>query len=159
MKVVALLAMLALAAPAALAAPKRLDDRASPRSLVNVESRWVHSGNGLNAEQLNAMVATIPNLEFRLDTSPYVGKRARIYLVIPDFVQGLRAPNGMRVEWTTRGQFMAGAALPGQRALVYDGLIQRPSMQESLDLSIYLDARYLERGLRFDPAFEIDVAP
>lgn len=159
MKAAALLAMLVLAAPAALGAPKRLDDRGSPRSVVNVESRWVHAGDGLSAEQLNAMVATVPNLEFRLDTSAYVGKRARIYLVIPELVQGLRGPNGMRVEWTTRGQFMAGAALPGQRTLVYDGLIQRPSMQESLDLSVYLDARYLERGLRFDPAFEIDVAP
>jgi hypothetical protein len=159
MKAAAAVAILVLAAPLAFAAPKRLDDRASPRSQVNVESRWLHSGEGLNAEQLNAMVATIANLEFRLDTSAYVGKRARIYLVIPEFVQGLRGPGGMRVEWTTRGQFMSGAALPGQRTLVYDGPIQRPSMQESLDLSVYLDARYLERGLRFDPAFEIDVAP
>lgn len=159
MKAAAILAFAVLAAPLAFAAPKRLDDRGSPRSQVNVESRWLHSGEGLGPEQLNALVATIPNLEFRLDTSAYVGKRARIYLVIPEFVQGLRAPNGMRVEWTSRGQFMAGAALPGQRTLVYDGPIQKPSMQESLDLSLYLDARYLERGLRFDPAFEIDVGP
>ena len=159
MKAIALCVALALAAATANAAPKRLDDRASPRSQVNVESRWLHSGEGLNAEQLNAMVATVNNLEFRLDTSAYVGKRARIYLVIPEFVQGLRGPAGMRVEWTTRGQFMAGSALPGQRTLVYDGMVQRPSMQETLDLSVFLDARYLERGLRFDPAFEIDVAP
>jgi len=159
MKSATFLLALLVATSSAVAAPKRLDDRGSPRSQVNVESRWVHSGEGLNPEQMNAMVATIPNLEFRLDTSAYVGKRARIYLVIPEFVQGLRGPNGMRVEWTTRGQFMAGAALPGQRALVYDGPIQRSSMQESLDLSVYLDARYLERGLRFDPVFEIDVVP
>jgi hypothetical protein len=88
-----------------------------------------------------------------------VGKRARIYLVIPEFVQGLRASTGMRVEWTARGSFLAGSALPGQRALVYDGLVQKPSMHEALDLSVYLDARYLERALRFDPAFEIDAAP
>jgi hypothetical protein len=150
---------LVLAASSAIAAPKRLDDRASPRSVVNVESRWLHTGEGLNPEQLNAMVATVPNLEFRLDTSAYVGKRARIYLVIPEFVQGLRAPSGMRVEWTARGSFMAGAALPGQRTLVYDGMIQRPALQESLDLSIFLDARHIERGLRFDPTFEIDVQP
>ena len=159
MKRAALWIALMLAAAPALAAPKRLDDRGSPRSVVNVESRWLHAGEGLNAEQLNAMVATITNLEFRLDTAAYVGKRARIYLVIPEFVQGLRASTAMRVEWTSRGSFLAGSALPGQRVLVYDGLVQRPSMHEALDVNVYLDARYLERGLRFDPAFEIDAAP
>lgn len=159
MRAAALALAFALAATASAAAPKKLDDRGSPRSLVNVESRWLHSGEGLSPEQLNAMVATVTNLEFRLDTSAYVGKRARIYLVIPEFVQGLRSSAGMRVEWTSRGSFLSGAALPGQRTLVYDGLVQRPTLHEALDLSVYLDARYLERGLRFDPAFEIDVAP
>ncbi len=159
MKRIVALLVVAMAAVAAQAAPKRLDDRGSPRSVVTVESRWLHSGQGLGAEDLNAMVANVTNLEFRLDTSAYVGKRARIYLVIPEFVKGLRAPNGLRVEWKSRGQFMAGSALPGQRALVYDGLVQRPAMHETLDLSLYLDARYLDRGLRFDPGFEIDVAP
>lgn len=159
MRNAALALALCIAAFPAAAAPKRLDDRGSPRSVVNVESRWLHSGEGLTPEQLNAMVATVTNLEFRLDTSAYVGKRARIYLVIPEVVQGLRSPSGMRVEWTSRGNFLAGAALPGQRTLVYDGLVQRPSLHEALDLSVYLDARYLERGLRFDPVFEIDVAP
>jgi hypothetical protein len=153
-----LLALLVAAVPAP-AAPKRLEDRGSPRSIVNAEPRWLHAGEGLGPEQLNAMVATVPNLEFRLDTAAYVGKRARIYLVLPEFVPGLRAQNGMRVEWTSRGSFLAGSALPGQRTLVYDGLVQRPVLHETLDLSVYLDARYLDRGLRFDPTFEIDVVP
>lgn len=159
MKRAAFILVLACAVAAADAAPKKLDDRASPRSVVNTQSRWLHSGEGLTAEQSNAMVATIPNLEFRLDTSAYVGKRARIYLVIPDAVQGLRASSAMRVEWTSRGSFLPGSALPGQRTLVYDGPVQRASLHEALDLSVYLDARYLDAGLRFDPTFEIDVVP
>jgi hypothetical protein len=158
MRSVFLLALV-LATQPALAAPKRLDDRGSPRSIVNVEPRWLHTSDGLTQEQLNAMVATVPNLEFRLDTSAFVGKRARIYLVVPEFVAGLRAPNGMRLEWTSRGSFLAGSALPGQRTLVYDGVVQRPVLHETLDLSVFLDARYLDRGLRFDPTFEIDVVP
>jgi hypothetical protein len=78
---------------------------------------------------------------------------------VPEFVAGLRAPNGMRLEWTSRGSFLAGSALPGQRTLVYDGVVQRPVLHETLDLSVFLDARYLDRGLRFDPTFEIDVVP
>ncbi|APV48428.1 hypothetical protein BWI17_01235 [Betaproteobacteria bacterium GR16-43] len=137
----------------------RLDDSASPRSRVDVQSRWLHSEEGLTPERMNAMVADITNLEFRLDTSRYVGKRARIYLVVPAFIQGLRSPDGLRVEWRPRGTFLAGSALPGQRTLVYDGPIQRASLHEAFDVSLYLDARYLDRGLRFDPTFEIDVAP
>ena len=159
MRIAALVLAFALSGTAAAWAGTRLDDSASPRSQVNVESRWLHSQPGMSPEQFNAMVATVPNLEFRLDTSRYVGKRARIYLVVPDFVPGLRSPSGLRVEWTTRGVFMPGTALPGQRTLVYDGPIQRPMIQESLDLALYLDARHLERGLRLEPRFEIDVAP
>jgi hypothetical protein len=138
----------------------KLDDSASPRSRVDATVRWLHAGEGLTTpDLLNAMVAKEPNLEIRLDTSPYVGKKARIYLVVPDFMPGLRSPTGMRVEWKTRGTFLAGSALPGARTLVYDGTIQRASIHESLDLSLYLDARHFERGLRFEPSFEIDVLP
>jgi hypothetical protein len=139
---------------------EKLDDAGSPRSRVDTTVRWLHTNEGLTTPELiNAMVATVPNLEFRLDTSRYVGKKARIYLVVPDFMPGLRSPSGLRVEWKTRGAFLAGSALPGTRALVYDGTIKLPSMHEALDLSIYLDARYFERGLRVEPRFEIDVLP
>ncbi|QJR13885.1 hypothetical protein [Usitatibacter palustris] len=157
-RLAAVLFACAAAAPFAQAGT-RLDDSGSPRSRVEVQSRWLHHDEGLSPERLNAMVADITNLEFRLDTSRYVGKRARIYFVIPDFISGLRSVSGMRVEWRSRGTFLPGSALPGQRALVYDGLIQRPSIHESLDLQIYLDARHIDRITRFDPSFEIDVAP
>lgn len=155
----ALASLLLVLASLGATAGVKLDDSASPRSRVDATVRWLHTSEGLGPELINAMVATVPNLEFRLDTSRYVGKKARIYLVVPDFMPGLRSPSGMRVEWKTRGTFLAGSALPGARALVYDGTIQRPSMHEALDLSIYLDARYFERGLRFEPSFEIDVLP
>ena len=158
MRAIALL-LLTLASLGAAAGVK-LDDSASPRSRVDATVRWLHTNEGLTTPELiNAMVATVPNLEFRLDTSRYVGKKARIFLVVPDFMPGLRTPTGLRVEWKTRGTFLAGTAVPGTRALVYDGPIKLPSMHESLDLSIYLDARYFERGLRFEPTFEIDVLP
>jgi hypothetical protein len=78
---------------------------------------------------------------------------------MPAFIPGLRSPDGLRIEWRPRGTFLAGSASPGQRTLVYDGPIQRASLHEAFDVSLYLDARYLDRGLRFDPTFEIDVAP
>jgi hypothetical protein len=159
MRAIALVLATMLAAATAASAGTRLDDRASPRSQVNIESRFLHSGEGLSPDEFNALVANISSLEFRLDTSRYVGKRGRIYLVVPDLVPGVRSPSAMRIEWKTRGVFMPGSALPGQRTLVYDGPIVKAMTQESLDFVFYLDARHLERGVRFEPAFEIDVAP
>jgi hypothetical protein len=141
-------------------APVRLDDSASPRSRVDVRPRWQFQDEGLgSAERINAMVADIPNLEVRLNTSKFVGRQARVYLVVPNFVPGLRAPTGMRVEWRTRGTLTAGSALPGTRALVYDGAVARPVLSDLLDVSLFLDARFVDSGLRFEPYFEIELAP
>jgi hypothetical protein len=125
-----------------------------------VKPRWQFVEEGLSdPARLNAIVAEIPNLEVRLATAKFVGKQARVYMVVPDFVPGLRSPSGMRVEWRTRGKLLGGSALPGTRALVYDGLIGQAILGDYLDMTLYLDARFLDRGLRFEPYFEIDVAP
>jgi hypothetical protein len=160
MRLAAALAVLALLPAFATAAPVRLDDTASPRSRIDVKPRWAHAEEvGDNPERVNAMLAQVPNLEVRLNTSKYVGKTARIWLVVPDFVPGLRSPNGMRVEWRTRGTLFGGSALPGTRTVVYDGVVRQALVTDFLDLTLHLDARFLERGLRFEPTFEIDVAP
>jgi hypothetical protein len=160
MKGTALFVLLAALAFEALAAPVRLDDSASPRSRVEVKPRWQFVEEGLSdPARLNAIVAEIPNLEVRLATAKFVGKQARVYMVVPDFVPGLRSPSGMRVEWRTRGKLLGGSALPGTRALVYDGLVGQPILGDYLDMTLYRDARFLDRGLRFEPYFEIDVAP
>ena len=149
-------AMLVLALPAATAAT-RLDDSASPRTRVDVTSRWLHTQEGLtDPAQLNAMVAEVRNLEVRLNTSAYVGKRGRVYLTVPAATVGLQSASGMRVEWRTRGTLMAGTALPGTRAVVYDGPITKAVLADFMDFSLFLDARFVQTGLRFEPVFEIE---
>ena len=76
---------------------------------------------------------------------------------MPLQVTGLKTPTAMRVEWTTRGVFSPGAVVPGNRALVYRGKITAAVMSDFFDFRIYLDARNKERGIEFDPVFEIDV--
>jgi hypothetical protein len=153
------LVLLAIAAGTAFAAPVRLDDSASTRNRVDVRPRWQFQGEGLGPERINAMVAEVPNLEVRLNTARFVGRAGRIYLVVPDFVSGLRVPTGMRVEWRTRGTLHPGSALPGTRSLVYDGSVTRPMMADYLDFTLFLDARFIDRGLRFEPYFEIELVP
>jgi hypothetical protein len=159
MRRLALVATVLLMAGGASGAPVRLDDSASPRSRVDAKPRWLHVEEGLaSAERINAMIADVPNLEVRLNTSRFVGKRARVYLVFPVFVPGVREHGGIRAQWRTRGVLLAGTAIPGDRVLVYDGSIASAVLSDSLDLSLYLDARFLDGGARFEPVFELELA-
>jgi hypothetical protein len=138
----------------------RLDDSASPRRRFDLTPRWEYDGESANSpDRMNALVADVPKVEVRLNTVAWVGKRGRIYLVLPPVVMGLRTPHGMRVEWRTHGTFQDGSALPGDRALLYDGPITSPLTQETFDFVIHLDARYMGGGLRFDPEFEFEPSP
>lgn len=154
----ALLFVAVFACCASAGAATRLDDSLSPRQRVETTTRWLYDGVGdWNEEQMNALVADVSAMEFRLNTAPYVGKNAEIYLTIPGHVSGLRVPTAMRVEWKTRGTFTPGSLIPGDRALVYRGKITASVMSDYFDFRIYLDARTSERGLEFDPVFEIDI--
>lgn len=155
-----LLAVAALALCGAAFASTRLDDSLSPRQRVDATTRWLHDGIGdWNEDQLNALVAEVRAMEFRLRTAPYIGKNAEIYLSLPQRITGLKVPTSMRMEWTTRGTFAPGSVVPGSRALVWRGKITEPVMSDYFDFRIYYDARTAEGGIEFDPAFEIDVTP
>jgi hypothetical protein len=153
-----LVALAVIVAPALAAT--RLDDSASPRARIDITPRWQYEDGELAGKHsLYAMLAEAKNVEIRLNTSAYVGKRGRIYLVIPEFISGLRSPDAMRVEWRARGVFQSGTVLPGARALLYDGPISKPLTGDTLDFTIQFDSRFMAGGLRFDPVFEIDVLP
>lgn len=148
----------ALLASASAAAATRLDDSLSPRQRVQATTNWLYDGAGdWTADQMNALVADVRAMEFRLRTAPYLGKTAEIYLVLPDHVSGLKSPTGFRVDWTTRGRFAPGSAVPGTRSLVFRGKITEPVMSDYFDFRIFIDARSWERGIEFDPVFEIEL--
>jgi hypothetical protein len=155
-----LVAIVALAALPLAAATIRLDDSASPKRRLDLKPRWVHEQGEIGSpDRLNAMVANVPAVEIRLNTAAHVGKRGRIYLVMPAVVPGLMSPNAMRLEWRTRGVFQEGSALPGERRLLYDGPISQPSMNDHFDFNVFFDARQQAGALRFDPSFELEVLP
>jgi len=137
----------------------RLDDSLSPRQRVQATTGWVYDGPGdWNDDQMNALVANVNAMEFRLNTAPYIGKTADIYLTVPGHVSGLTTPTAMRLDWTTRGRFASGSLVPGTRALVWHGKIVDSVMSDYFDFRIYLDARNWGGALEFDPVFEIDLA-
>jgi hypothetical protein len=150
----ACLASLLLTAAAAAAAQK-LDDAPSPKQRLDAQPRWLHNEGYIgSAERLNALVATVPGVEVRLNTATHVGKRGRIYLVMPQFIPGLSSPNGLRLEWRARGTFQSGSALPGEKSLLYDGPVTAPITGDVLDFNVFIDARHQASALRFEPTFE-----
>ena len=145
---------------AAAGAGERLDDAPSPKRRLDAQPRWLYNEAYLGTpERLNAMVASLANVEVRLDTAKHVGRRGRIYLVMPQFVPGIASPSAMRLEWRARGAFQSGSALPGQKALLYDGPVTSPITGDVLDFSVHIDARHFTSALRFDPTFEFEATP
>jgi len=135
----------------------RLDDSTSPRAQVGADFR--------QAQMLDPNTISLPfgHIEYRLATAPYVGKQARIYYVIPLAIAGLRSPAGMQVQWRSSGLFQGGMGRPGDRVLVWSGVVRAPWITESFDLQLRIDRRELQIGqggsLRFESYFEIETQP
>ena len=157
MRAATALMLLALAVP--VGAATRLDDSLSPRQRVEIVPRWVTESEpgSLSSDQLNALVAEVRAFEVRLNTAPYVGREAEIYLRLPLGIVGLHSPAGLRLEWRTRGRFASGSVRPGERALLLRGPITDRVMSETFDFVLHFDGRYIQRGLKFDPIYEIEV--
>jgi hypothetical protein len=148
-----------LAATCAQAAT-RLDDLPSPRRYVEMNAQWERrSGDSPNADERLSVLVDARDVDIRLNTGAWVGRNAEIYVTFPQVIQGLRLPNAMRIEWRTRGRFIAGVTIPGQRALVYRGPISTAVSGDIFDFTYRIDGRQFDRRLQFDPVFEIEPLP
>lgn len=148
----------------AYAQSERLDDSASPRSRVDAPLLLSNTG-GLLKDSPDATQAILKfgRVDYRLATAAYVGKRARIYYVVPASIPGLMNPSGMRLEWRANGLFADGFTRAGNRALVWSGKVDDVWISESLDLTLYVDLAALRLSLGenfgFEAWFEIEVLP
>jgi len=120
---------------------------------------WKYQGNtgGLSDTEYNTVTAQARNVDTRLDTSPYTGSAARIFLVMPIIIRGLANPSSLELSWTTGGLFNAGRVTPGNRQLIFEGSITKPVMRDIFNFTFELDARYLQQTLRVEPDYEIEI--
>lgn len=137
----------------------KLDDSASPRSRIDAR---------LEDSPLQQRSGPIVNVRFgridyRLATGAYVGRRARIFYVVPPVINGLLSPAGFTVQWQGGHLFANGTARPGERRQVWSGVVREAFMGDTLDLSLALDARQLRpvqnANLGFESTFEIELLP
>jgi hypothetical protein len=151
------IALLLLSPAAASALVARLDDSASPRAQVRSDFANAQAMDG------NLVVLPFGRIEYRLATAPHLGRRARIFYVIPPAVAGLRSPAGLQVQWRGNGAFASGSGRPGDRVQVWNGVVQTPWMNETFDLTLRIDPRELRlptgAALSFESIFEIETSP
>jgi len=148
------------------AAPQRLDDSASPRATVQSPHMVSEHGYPLNlyvpgAPPAQRAIVDFGRIEYRLATAQYIGKNARIYLVVPPLIPGLKSPQGLLVSWRSEGSFAPGSGRPGERVLVWSGPVRQTFMNEALALRMEFVLRELlpqaQKGIAVECYFEIEV--
>lgn len=131
------------------AAASQLDDSASEVMGGAVVMRW-ETPAPRPGERDDLVGITL--VVVRLDVSAYVGRRARIYHVLP--VQ----PSGpYQVRWTTHGTLLPGEMQDGGRALVFSGEIQSDRIEDTIRLQVKNAGEHITREERLAFGFEIEL--
>lgn len=150
-KTAAALVCAALTAPIpSAAATFVVDDGASAPQESTALLRWrrLAPSRAKDSNTLEGAMAVV----VRLNLAPWMHRNGRVFLALPE--QGT-AP--VRVSWTTQGRLLPGSITPGNRVLVYAGLITTAVLEETLALQIEADGSRLPNMQRLKFHFEIDV--
>lgn len=99
-----------------------------------------------------ALLDALVTVRIVLNLAPWLGKSARIYMVMPPLPQ-----SSLNVEWTGSGTLQGGRLASGQRQLVYQGVVAGPRLEDTLKLRATVDARDLQPLPPVNFRFEIEV--
>lgn len=141
--------LLALAVAPAFAQTYPVDDSASQVLGGNVRMKWdsVVPQRG-QASGMTGQLSVI----VRLDVSPWVGRNARIYKILPP------QPNGpVQSRWTTRGVLQPGILRDGERTLVYSGAILTDRLEDTLQITLQADGDRMPDYSHVTFSFEIEL--
>ena len=111
--------------------------------------RWRHALPSRNtSSQLDASL----DVRIVLDLKAWVGKPARIYMVMPPLPQ-----SSLTVQWVTQGTLLAGRLSGGQRQLVFQGAVPGARLEDTLHVTASADARDPVTPSQVNFRFEIEV--
>ena len=147
---------------------ERLDDSASSQRRVSPQ-RVVFTPlrsplDGFDAPNATHATVQFGRVNYRLNTARYVGKRARIFWVIPSASHLVNSPVALRVEWRGGRMIANGTGHAGERIAVWQGVVTSAVINEDIDLSMQIDLRRLQTGsarmgAAIESYFEIEVLP
>ena len=131
------------------AATFRVDDSGTRVSAPLVSMRWrtLVPGRGSdNSAEGQTQVA------LRLNVLPWLNQRGRIYMTLAP------APSGdtLRATWRTQGRLLPGSLRSGGRAVIYEGALSSPTIEETIELTITADGRGLASPQSLQFSFEIE---
>jgi hypothetical protein len=126
-----------------------VDDSMSQVQAGATPMRWRHALPSRN--EANVLDATL-DVRIVLNLSPWVGKPARIYMVMPPLPQ-----SSLSVQWTTAGALLPGRLSGGQRQLVFQGIVPGPRLEDTMRVTASADARDAATPPRVNFTFEIEV--
>jgi hypothetical protein len=154
----ALLCCLPWAIPSALSG-ERLSDALSPVSRAQVNGTWEGTGFDPGNPRNGTVIARTGPMEVRLAIPPHYTdppRRVRIFLVVPVTIVGLQSAESFEVSWVSGGVFQSGQVRSGQRALLFEGLVQQPVLSDTVDFSIRADAARMAGAIEYETIFEIE---
>lgn len=144
----AALALVLLAADAAAGAAVRVDDSGTVVSAPVVNMRWRQLVPGRGADHT---IEADLRVAVRLNTAAWLNQSVRLYMVLAQ-VTG----EPVVARWRTQGRFIAGTVRSGSRAVVYEGRIASPVLEETLDLHLAMDGRNFGGTQTLQFTFEIE---
>lgn len=125
----------------------RLDDSATSVEQAPPRMEWLPPRPGTPADMLTTQLV----VNVRIDTRQWVGRQARVYMVLPPD----ESPP-LALSWTSNGRLLPGQLASGERALVYVGPIDAPLLQDRLTIQVMARANWLGSSRRLTVHFECE---
>lgn len=141
-------------------AGERLVAEFFPQRHIDLQGAWEMPRFTGDPEIDSRMVARIREQELRLFIPPAFTsppKQVSIFLVLPAQIPGMHSTGGFEMSWTTRGRFREGTVHPGERALLFQGLVDASVLAEFVGFTYVIDAREMIGTLRVEPVYEIEL--
>lgn len=126
-----------------------LDDSLSQVQAPTAQLRWRQM---LPSRDDSYLLDATMDVRIVLNTSPWVGQPARIYMRMPVLPQ-----SSLTVQWTSGGTLQPGRLAGGQRQLVFQGVVPSARLEDTLRVMVTSDARDTGTPERVSFSFEIEV--
>jgi hypothetical protein len=138
---------------------ERIEVQYFPHPNLDLQAHWAQPilNSHADPELADRIVAESPFTELRLHIpTRLVGQQVRIYVTIPISVQGIDDTTGLDVEWKTQGTLRPGRARPGDRLLLFQGVVKDALLRGFIAYTFNIDARFVQGPIRFEPTYEIE---
>ena len=126
-----------------------VDDSMSQVQAGAAPLRWRNALPTRNGS--NLLDATL-DVRIVLNLAPWVGKPARIYMVMPP-----QPHSSLAVQWVTAGTLLPGRLAGGQRQLVFQGVVPGARLEDTMRVTAVTDGHDATTPSRVNFTFEIEV--